>query len=380
SNLATISWTEVEAALEHPVHTDVARYGGLDWTKPYPGSTVDGFEAHLRIANDVPWPAKIAANTTTEVTALTFSIPEPLMDRSRGLPKPMDPSWFIYQHYFVSARLDPTEAVDRGCGFLSDECRADMETSPTRHWAEEDPDIPCSALILDPVPVSCQDTLGLVRGDVVAWNSDTLADDAFAKPVAMDVLNPFSRLIGTGRVREGNLTAYYEASNRTYIIGTVFGYSSSVSDSQRQPPKLSLACLRPEWVPLTTPNTTTSTATPYVYPTQTSTATTDVGASATLSMPPATATIPGPICVSGGASPYRVGGDLQQLCSFSCEYGYCPPTACQCLEYSDAPKTAPDADGADGCPLEGVTDDDSAHLCSFACKRGNCPESTCRAC
>ncbi|KAK2027314.1 hypothetical protein LX32DRAFT_564557 [Colletotrichum zoysiae] len=288
SNLAKISWTEVEAALEHPVHTDVARYGGVDWTKPYPGSTIDGFEAHLRIANDVPWSAGLAVNTMTEVTALTFNIPEPLMDRSSGLPKPMDPSWFICQHYFVSAQPDPTEAVDHGCGFLSADCRADMEASLTGHWTEEDPDVPCSALILDPVPVSCQDTLGLVRADVIAWNSDTLADEDFAKPMMMDVPvhSSWLWLIGTGSVEEGNLTAYYEASNRTYIIGTVFGYSSSVPNSRREPPKLSLACLRPEWVPPTTPNQTTPTPTPYVYPMQTSAAATDVEASATSAMSP----------------------------------------------------------------------------------------------
>ncbi|WDK22984.1 hypothetical protein CGRA01v4_14275 [Colletotrichum graminicola] len=195
----------------------------------------------------------------------------------------------------------------------------------------------------------------------------------------MDVLNPLSWLISTGIVREGNSTAYYEASSRTYIIGTVFGYSPSLADSQRQTPKLSLACLRPEWVPPTTPDTTSTSLTPYVYQTQTSVVATASEASTTSSMPPP-ATSSGPSCISGGASPNRATGDIQELCSFGCEYGHCPPTACQCLEYSVTPKTAPEADGADGCPLEGVMDDDLAHLCSFACKRGNCPESTCRAC
>ncbi|KZL74221.1 hypothetical protein CT0861_01766 [Colletotrichum tofieldiae] len=378
-NLAKISWTEVEAAFDRPAHVDVASYGGLDWTKPYPGSPVDGFQAHLRIANDVPWPASFATNETTEVTALTFSIPESLMDRSQGLPKPMDPSWFICQHYFVSTRPDPVEAVDHSCGFLSAECRADMELSLTGGWAQEDPDVPCSALILDPIPVSCQDTLGLIRGDVIAWNSDTLTDQATAKLLTVDELNPSSWLIGTGGVVEGNSTAYYEASNRTYIIGTVFGYSPSVMDSNKQAPKLSLACLRPEWVSPTTPNTTTSAVTPYVYPATTAAAATTAEAFTTSSVPPS-ATSSDSVCVSGVASPNRSNGNFDELCSFSCEYGYCPPTACQCLEYSDTPKTAPDANGADGCPLEGVTDDDFAHLCSFACKRGTCPKSTCRSC
>ncbi|OBR08030.1 Alpha-glucanase [Colletotrichum higginsianum IMI 349063] len=324
SNLARISWTEVEAAFNHPAHVDVASYGGLDWTKPYPGSPVDGFQAHLRIANDVPWPASFASNETTEVTALTFSIPDSLMDHSKGLPKPMDPSWFICQHYFVSALPDPTEPVDHSCGFLSAECRADMETSLTGGWTKEDPDVPCSALILDPIPVSCQDTLGLVRGDVIAWNSDTFTDQAAAKLVAMDELNPWSWFIGTGGVEEGNSTAYYEASNRTYVIGTVFGYSTSVTDSNKQTPKLSLACLRPEWVPPTTPNTPTSTVTPYVYPTQVPSGATTVKSSATSSIPPS-ATSSDSVCASGVASPNSSSGSSSSCAASAVSMGTARP-------------------------------------------------------
>ncbi|KAF6803168.1 hypothetical protein CSOJ01_11083 [Colletotrichum sojae] len=229
SNLAKISWTEVEAAFQHTAHVDVASYKGSDLTKPYPGTAVQGSQAHLRIANDVPWPADFATNQTTEATALTFSLPGSLMDESRGLPKP----------------TTPREAVGHGCGFLPAQCRADMETSLTGSWTLDDPDVPCSALLLDPVPVSCEDSLGLIRGDVIAWNSDTLANEAAAKLLTVDELNPSSWAIGTGAGAEGNETAYYETSNRTFIIGTVFGYSSSVTEGNKQPPKLSLACLRP---------------------------------------------------------------------------------------------------------------------------------------
>ncbi|TIC91647.1 hypothetical protein CH35J_010918 [Colletotrichum higginsianum] len=356
SNLARISWTEVEAAFNHPAHVDVASYGGLDWTKPYPGSPVDGFQAHLRIANDVPWPASFASNETTEVTALTFSIPDSLMDHSKGLPKPMDPSWFICQHYFVSALPDPTEPVDHSCGFLSAECRADMETSLTGGWTKEDPDVPCSALILDPIPVSCQDTLGLVRGDVIAWNSDTFTDQAAAKLVAMDELNPWSWFIGTGGVEEGNSTAYYEASNRTYVIGTVFGYSTSVTDSNKQTPKLSLACLRPD--PL------------WRYYRQVLCHVFDPAIRYQLGL-----------CMCFGCRiTKQLEREFQQLCSFSCEYGYGPPTACQCLEYSGTPKTTPDANWVDEGPLEGVAGDDFVNPGSFACKRDTWPGLTCRSC
>lgn len=183
-------------------------------------------------------------------------------------------------------------------------------------------------------------------------------------------------MIATGAVDEGNSTAYYDATNRTFIVGTVFGYSSSVDEAKKQTPKLSLACLRPEWVPPPTPDVTTS-VTPYSYPPQTAKTTTT--ATAQESEPTATA-ISGPVCVSGSASPYRTSGDFKQLCEFSCVYGFCPPTACQCLEYSETPTASPPIGDNDGCPLEGVTDEDYVHLCSFACSRGTCPDAVCQVC
>ncbi|KAE9574609.1 hypothetical protein CGMCC3_g9241 [Colletotrichum fructicola] len=267
------------------------------------------------------------------------------------------------------------EEIDHACGFLSAEYRADMETSLTGNWFQEDPDVPCSALILDPVPVSCQDTLGLVRGDVIALNSESLEDASTATAYVTDQITDWSWMIGTGAVDEGNTTAYYDASNRTFIIGTVFGYSSGVDEGKRQTPKLSLACLRPEWVPPSSPNVT-SAVPPYSYPPQTTSAT----ATTAQSSQPATTAPSGPACVSGTVSPYRTIGDFKELCEFSCTYDYCPPTACQCLEYADTAKARPPVVESDGCPLDGVTDDNYVHLCSFACSHGTCPEATCKLC
>ncbi|KAF4924152.1 hypothetical protein CGCF245_v014652 [Colletotrichum fructicola] len=207
-----------------------------------------------------------------------------------------------------NARPDDMEEIDHACGFLSAECRADMETSLTGNWFQEDPDVPCSALILDPVPVSCQDTLGLVRGDVVALNSESLEDASTATAYVTDQITDWSWMIGTGAVDEGNTTAYYDASNRTFIIGTVFGYSSGVDEGKRQTLKLSLACLRPEWVPPSTPNVT-SAVPPYSYPPQTTSAT----ATTAQSSQPATPAPSGPACVSGTVSPYRTIGDFKEL-------------------------------------------------------------------
>lgn len=167
SNVLKISWAEVKGAFEHPDHEDTATYAGFDWTQPFPGSLIDGFKAHLRIANDVPWPETAALNQSTEVSALTFGIPDTMMDAAKGLPKPMDASWYICQHYFVSALPDPTAPVEHDCGFLPAECRADLETSLTGGWFQEDPDVACSAFALDAVPVSCQGSLGRVRADVL---------------------------------------------------------------------------------------------------------------------------------------------------------------------------------------------------------------------
>ncbi|KAJ0340031.1 hypothetical protein COL26b_012722 [Colletotrichum chrysophilum] len=102
SNVARISWSDIEGAFQHPDQADLATFGGLDWTKPYPGSSVDGFEAHLRIANDVPWPDSVGKNLTTKVTALTFGLPAVLMDPGKTLPLPMDPTWFICRHYLLA--------------------------------------------------------------------------------------------------------------------------------------------------------------------------------------------------------------------------------------------------------------------------------------
>ncbi|KAK2052670.1 hypothetical protein LY76DRAFT_323238 [Colletotrichum caudatum] len=48
SNGLKISRPAVQGAFEHPDHEDMATYTGLDWTQPFPGSTIDGFKVHLR--------------------------------------------------------------------------------------------------------------------------------------------------------------------------------------------------------------------------------------------------------------------------------------------------------------------------------------------
>ncbi|GKT63552.1 hypothetical protein ColTof4_04860 [Colletotrichum tofieldiae] len=205
SNVVKIAWADVQPAFEKPAHTDTATYTG----------------AHLRIANDVPFPESVEHGVFTELAAITYSLPESMT--KDGLPMAMDPSWYICQHYMVTTKVDPTKPVDHACGFLPDECRADLEASLAEEWGIHGPEGLC------------------------AYGSDLLKDADVARAAALEV-SQGSWMLGTGYVDAGNVTAYYAASNRTYIVGTVFGYRFSVEEERRQTPRLSLACLRPEWV------------------------------------------------------------------------------------------------------------------------------------
>ncbi|KAJ3948653.1 hypothetical protein N0V92_013122 [Colletotrichum tropicale] len=167
SNVIAMSWADIKTAFEKPDHSEISPFTGFDWTKPFPGSKIDGFKAHLRIANDVPIPdSPQAHNQTTVVSAVSFGIPDSMMGTD-GLPKPMDPSWYICQRYYVSTVPDPTAVVDHGCGFLSENCLSDLRTSLTANWMDADPEIPCAGWALDPVPETCEGELGQIRQDVL---------------------------------------------------------------------------------------------------------------------------------------------------------------------------------------------------------------------
>jgi hypothetical protein len=80
------------------------------------------------------------------------------------------------------------------------------------------------------------------------------------------------------------------------------------------------------------------------------------------------------VCVRGtGAS------DFAGLCSFACNYGYCPLGACTCTAMGP-PVTRPDPDtpgyGTVGFPAQGKSASYSG-LCSFNCNYGYCPPGVC---
>ncbi|PKX91286.1 putative alpha-1,3-glucanase [Aspergillus novofumigatus IBT 16806] len=67
--------------------------------------------------------------------------------------------------------------------------------------------------------------------------------------------------------------------------------------------------------------------------------------------------------------------DFNDLCNFTCSYGYCPVGACTC-EQMGVPRLKPNATGVIGYPAEG-RDANYLGLCSFACNYGHCPSKTC---
>jgi hypothetical protein len=168
SNLVQMSWPTLEAAFASPNRSDSASFSGLDWTKPYPGNAISGFTTHLRIADDVRFPPAVTTeDVTTNVAALSFGIPRSM--KKNGLPLPMDPSWYICQHYFVSKLPDPTKSVEHDCSFLPSQCQADLKAEFSKNWGafEGDSGSMCGGYALDTITSSCQSTLGILTADVL---------------------------------------------------------------------------------------------------------------------------------------------------------------------------------------------------------------------
>ncbi|KAH8694875.1 putative alpha-1,3-glucanase/mutanase [Talaromyces proteolyticus] len=111
------------------------------------------------------------------------------------------------------------------------------------------------------------------------------------------------------------------------------------------------------------PITTTTTSVPITTSTSKTTKTTT--STATSTQPSGT------VCVAGTGPGNYVG-----LCSFCCNYGYCPPGPCTCTQYG-APVPTPPTNGRNGRPLSNE-DNSYLGLCSFACNHGYCPSTACQ--
>ncbi|GKT50966.1 mutanase Pc12g07500 [Colletotrichum spaethianum] len=75
------------------------------------------------------------------------------------------------------------------------------------------------------------------------------------------------------------------------------------------------------------------------------------------------------VCIAGWGE-----GNFNDLCEFTCKYGYCPSSACVCTNMGEAIKK-PESTGVKGYPANG--DANYGGLCTFACNLGYCPSTAC---
>jgi hypothetical protein len=76
------------------------------------------------------------------------------------------------------------------------------------------------------------------------------------------------------------------------------------------------------------------------------------------------------VCIKGKGA-----YEFNELCDFTCSYGYCPVGACTC-ERMGVARHKPNATGTLGYPAAG-RDANYMGLCSFACNYGYCPSGLC---
>ncbi|KAG9669891.1 carbohydrate-binding module family 24 protein, partial [Aureobasidium melanogenum] len=79
----------------------------------------------------------------------------------------------------------------------------------------------------------------------------------------------------------------------------------------------------------------------------------------------------GSFCIAGTGD-----GNLAGLCSFSCNYGFCPSNACTCTQRGRQ-INAPAASNTLGFPAAGQDIALYSGLCEFTCSRGYCPSGAC---
>ncbi|KAE8378398.1 hypothetical protein BDV26DRAFT_292215 [Aspergillus bertholletiae] len=262
-NLLSVPMENVTAAFKTPYSVQSTPIDGFDWTKSYPGSRIDGHTAYLEVSQEMPISESIVQNATTVLSALTFSIPESMSSGKQ--PRAMDSSWYICHHIFISTKPEVKSAVDSGqnCDFLSEECQNDLRTSLTKDWGTAAEDTMCSALGFDAIPMSCHDSFGYARQDVNAFDAEYLANTTLAPIMTDKEPSLYDWYIGTGYHDPGDVRAYTAATNRTYLVGTVWGYSKTSKNTQV--PEVTFSCLS------ATNSSTTSTTTESSSPTADST-------------------------------------------------------------------------------------------------------------
>lgn len=271
SNIVDFNYANITHGFQSSVSSNVTTYTGHDWTKPYPGAPVDGFTVRLNVSSEVYANASaVGGDLSTVLSSLTFGTPSSLM--SGATPRPMDPSWSVCRHIFVSTNPGVKAAVDggSGCAFLPSACLADLKQSLTSSWGAESDTSMCSQLSFDIIPQSCLGSFGLARQAVWEFNNQTLSDTSLAGLHTLESQQPYSFRLGTGYNVPGNPRSYAFAANRTYLVATAWGQArgGSSTGSNMTALDVSLSCLSsgPAYVPPPPPVQTTTTTTPAVPP------------------------------------------------------------------------------------------------------------------
>jgi hypothetical protein len=170
SNRQDIPIPILQSSLNVPNVSTETIFDGFDLTKPFPGTKISGFKAHLRASYDVTISNGTVNDETTSLSAITFGVPSVLIEKG-GTIKNWDPSWFICRGLYVSLLTNLTESQkkDDQCGFISSECSTDLRKEYTKNWMR-DPKIsrfPCAETLGDTIPRSCSNWFGAASADVI---------------------------------------------------------------------------------------------------------------------------------------------------------------------------------------------------------------------
>ncbi|KAI0127064.1 hypothetical protein BJ170DRAFT_734259 [Xylariales sp. AK1849] len=245
-------------------------------------------------------------------------------------------------------------AVAHDCLFLPSQCLADLKTSlvKDRGTQQADSGTMCAMSAFDTITSSCQAALGTVKADVLGYNDP------------------------------GNQTAYYASTNRAYMVATVFGYSSTVSEGAE--PAVELAWLRPTWAALPQPVPSTTSATRSTTTAESTSVTSSSSTVQSSKTTTTTAEVTATMHCTGGTRADGISDNLLGLCSFSCDYDHCPENVCVCTPSALVAVAAPTGSG-NGCPDTNELSTQSAYaynqdLCASTCSHTYCPSGACRTC
>ncbi|PQE15541.1 alpha-1,3-glucanase mutanase protein [Rutstroemia sp. NJR-2017a WRK4] len=194
------------------------------------------------------------------------------------------------------------------------------------------------------------------------------------------ILSGYGGLNIANTCQKYNYNAYVGSLNGTSNAGPPPGTTTSTS-SQPTTTSTSTSSSSTSSPPPTTTTTSSSTSTTSSSTSTSSTSTSTKPTTTTTSTSTSTSTSstssssPSPtqpsVCIAGTGPGNYIG-----LCSFCCNFGYCPPGPCTCTAYG-APVPAPPTTGQNGYPLPGE-DNSYLGLCSYACNHGYCPGTACR--